>query len=274
VSTDDTTRRGGKQDSLDTSAYWSGQAHDLPASSERNHNYSDYPDIPWPDTSRGVDAQQICVTDLLSREGKADDQAQTDRSPGLYPVVAIATGLLLLCGAIVSSVVAVSSPHVVRSAPTMTASAVTGANALSPEVINSSFGTMSSSSAPPGPPAVGGGAGTAASTAALTPAPGKDPVLSTVLDFYQAVTVAPRDAFDMLAPSMRGPGYPAFQHSWAGVKRVSVDNIRRDGPDTAAVTVSTERADGSMLRSLQVVRVVPGSPPQIVDARLLSASRS
>lgn len=267
MSNDDTTRRGGKQGSLYTSVSQSGQGDDLPAANER-----DFSDIPWPRPSQAF-GSQICVTDLLSREGRVDDQAQAGRSPGLYPVIAVLAGLLLLGGAIVSSAIALSGPQEVRVAPTISASAVTGADALSPEVINSSFGTTSPAQ-PGADAAIRAHPADTIVPAPLNPAAGKDPVLSTVLAFYQAVIVSPGNAFGMLAPSMRGPGYAEFQRSWAGVTRVNVDDIRRDGPDTAAVTVSTERSDGSMLRSMQVVRVVPGSPPQIVDARLFSASRS
>ncbi|HEY2723828.1 MAG TPA: hypothetical protein VGI84_03980 [Pseudonocardiaceae bacterium] len=242
----------------------------------------------------------MCVTDLLRREGRGDDRARADRSTGSYPVFAATTGFVLVCG-VVTGAVMLSSPRVERAAPTTvtaaapaTATALVGADALRPDVLESSFGPETLAGLrPPADPAQSAAAtvpgrtgvpaprsGPAAAAPAQEqpvgrrPTPGGDPVLDTVLDFYRSVTVSPEHAFALLAPAMRSSGYAQFRHSWADIRQVSVDRITRDGPDTAAVIVSLVRSDGGRLRSLQSVRVAPGAQPHIVDARVLSASRS
>lgn len=106
-----------------------------------------------------------------------------------------------------------------------------------------------------------------------TAGPSPDELLRTVTSFYQQVVTAPADAYALLGPVMRGSGYQPFAESWRDVEQVTVESIRRDGHDAAIVTVMMERADGSVLRSVQRV-VVTGDPPRIESARLLSASAS
>ncbi len=106
-----------------------------------------------------------------------------------------------------------------------------------------------------------------------SPEPSPDTLLGTVTSFYEQVVTAPADAYALLGPVMQGPGYQAFAESWRDVEQVTVDDIRRDGPEAAIVTVLMQRADGSVLRSVQRV-VVTGDPPRIESARLLSASAS
>jgi len=100
------------------------------------------------------------------------------------------------------------------------------------------------------------------------------PILGTVTTFYETAPGAPRQAFDLLDPQMRGTGYDEFRQAWAGVRRAIVEDIRLDGPNTALVIVRLERDDGTTLRTLQRVLVTPGAQPRIADAQLLSASRS
>lgn len=249
------------------------------------------------------------VTEFLRRQALGGDTADEHRPTGLYPIVAVATGLVLLVGSVVASAVAVTGAPTQRAAPALvTTAAITGADALRPDVIDSTFGPATGVAAPPvglarglpaPPPVSNQGAHRPPPPPATRPAPplapaqpapplpaaplpagvskaelGGDPVLGTVVCFYREATVAPQEAFSLLAPQMRGPGFADFRAAWADVQQVSVDRIRRDGPDTAAVTVTIERTDGTVLRSLQTVRVVPGAPAQIVDARLLSAARS
>lgn len=106
-----------------------------------------------------------------------------------------------------------------------------------------------------------------------SPEPSPDTLLSTVSSFYQQAVTSPADAYALLAPVMRGSDYQAFAESWRDVEQVSVEGFRRDGPHAAIVTVVMQRADGSVLRSVQRV-VVAGDPPRIESARLLSASTS
>lgn len=102
----------------------------------------------------------------------------------------------------------------------------------------------------------------------------QSPILHTVELFYETAPRAPRQAFDLLDPQMRGAGYEEFQQAWAGVREAEVEDIRPDGPDAALVIVRLDRDDGTMLHTLQHVRVTPGEPPRIVEVTLLSASRS
>lgn len=102
----------------------------------------------------------------------------------------------------------------------------------------------------------------------------EDPILSTATAFYGTVVADPRQAFSLLDQQMRGSGYEEFRQAWAGVERVGVDHIRRDGPNAVLVTASLERKDGSVLHTLQRLVITPGVQPQITGARLLSAARS
>ncbi len=107
----------------------------------------------------------------------------------------------------------------------------------------------------------------------LSAEPAPDRLVRIVTSFYEQVVTAPADAYALLGSGMRGSGYRAFAESWDDVERVTVDSIHRDGPGAAIVTVVVERADGSVLRSVQRVVVASGSP-RIESARLLSASTS
>lgn len=311
MSNDDTTRRGGgRRGALCAAAPRSGPDSASPAAGENPRRFGP---IRSARTGRGGAERRMCVADLLCREGRGDERAWADRSTGSYPVFAATAGFVLVCG-VVTGAVMLSSPRVERAAPAtvtavapVTATALVGADALRPDVLESSFGPETLAGLRPpadpaqsaavtvpgrtgvpaprsGPTAAAPGQVGATATAPAAqeqeqpvgrrPTPGGDPVLDTVLDFYRSVTVSPQQAFALLTPAMRSSGYAQFRHSWADIRQVSVDHITRDGPDTAAVIVSFVRSDGGRLRSLQSVRVAPGAQPHIVDARVLSASRS
>lgn len=102
---------------------------------------------------------------------------------------------------------------------------------------------------------------------------GERVVRDTVTSFYDQVLTAPAEAYATLAPEMQGSGYEGFLVSWSDVEHVAVSSFRSDGTDAAIVTVVMERADGSVLRSVQRV-MVRGAPPRIARAQLLSASAS
>lgn len=102
--------------------------------------------------------------------------------------------------------------------------------------------------------------------------PVNDPVFGIVTTFYRTAPTAPADAYDLLGPRLRAQGYQAFAASWAGVERATVDAIRQDGPNAALVSVSLERTDGTVLRTVQRMVVGIGPRPLIEDATLLSAS--
>lgn len=101
-----------------------------------------------------------------------------------------------------------------------------------------------------------------------------DQLPGVVRTFYQQVVTDPANAYAMLGPGMRGTGYRAFAESWSGVERVTVDSIRSDGRDAVVVAVVVERADGSVLRSVQRMVMDTTGSPRIESARLLSASTS
>ena len=264
------------------------------------------PPRPWetPDTG------PIFVTGLLRREGLVDEEPPTPgRAPRMYRAVAVLAGFVLLCAAVTASTAALSGPRAQRAVPsTVAAGAITGAQALRPDLIGGSgkVGSQPAGDAgdpgrtgaarhlpstqgipralPPEDPAAAGG--TAPQPPATTPYPpdeypprdgrelASDPVTDTVTRFYQTVTVQPREAFDLLGPNLQGAGYQEFRQSWADVQQAIVEDIRQEGPHAALVTVSLLRRDGSVLRILQRVLIIPGAQPRIADVALLSASRS
>lgn len=228
------------------------------------------------------------TTDLLRREGQADEQAASAPPVGMYAVVAVVAGFVVLCAAVTASTAALSGPRTERAAPDRPAkSAIAGAEVLRPDLINASV------EFPPlaAPQPATGGSGTASAAQNSTGSEGisrsksgadpnrgdpQDPVLSTVNAFYETVTIDPRQAFGLLDQPMQGSGYQEFRQAWVGVERVRVrvDHIRRDGPNAALVTTSLQGRDGSVLHTLQRLVINPGTQPQITDARLFSVSRS
>ncbi|HEU0087289.1 MAG TPA: hypothetical protein VFQ77_06530 [Pseudonocardiaceae bacterium] len=226
------------------------------------------------------------VTELLRREGRAGEQALPARPTGMYRAVAAVAGFVLLCGATLAGAAVLSGPRTPRPVPSGTVlAAIAGAEVLRPDLLNTSI-TFPSPAAPRSaagadgrPPGSGGRPPT------TTPEPPTnldenpprrmlDPILSTVTAFYDIVTVSPRQAFGLLDPQMQGSSYHEFRNAWSEVERVTVGQIRPDGPTTVLVAASLERKDGSVLHTLQRVEVIPGAQPRITDARLLSASRS
>lgn len=280
--------------------------------------------VPGPSDTTGTG--QMFVTDLLRRECRIEEQPPPPRPTGMYRLVAIVAGVGLLFGAVTASAVALSGPRAERAVPSSAIpSAVAGAGALHPDLINRAVGfpppaAPQPPAATPRPPMAAGApdpAGTSADpnsptsdgaaqptpqasrpvpdqgdpqpppTAAPEPPtaidedpprgalePELDPILDTVRTFFLTVAATPQQAFDLLDPQMRGSGYQDFRDAWAGVEQVTVDKIRRDGPNAVLVTASLERTDGSVLHTLQRVLVTSGAPPRITDAQLLSASRS
>ncbi|MGH3993582.1 MAG: hypothetical protein ACRDSN_14115, partial [Pseudonocardiaceae bacterium] len=255
-----------------------------------------FPTAPPSDTT---DTGQMFVTELLRREGRVEEQPPPPRPTGMYRLVAIVAGFVLLFGAVTASTVALSAPRTERATPSSTIpSAIAGAEALHPDLINKSVGSPppaapqptavssqepASSTATPNVPTTDEPAQPAPepsrtalvqgdlqppSTAAPEPPttldedpprgildPDLDPVLRTVTTFYETVVVAPQQAFGLLDPQMQGSGYQDFRTAWAGVERVTVDQIRRDGPNAVLVTASLERTDGSVLHTLERVLV-------------------
>lgn len=264
--------------------------------------------IPAPRASEVTDTGQLFVTELLRREGRVDDEGPLPARPSwICRLVAALACFALLFGAVVASTAALSGPRTERAAPSSPVPAsIEGARAMRPDLINASVafpplpapatGAPPTGDAAPAPPVTETEAAPLPPPTARTvpdsappkqavapPPPAPDnrptgsegnPVLATVRAFYQQVAVSPRQAFALLDPQMRGSGYKEFRSGWTGVERVTLNNIRLDGPNAALVTVSLERSDGTVLHTLQRVQVTPGAEPRITDARLLSASRS
>ncbi|MFN2495781.1 MAG: hypothetical protein ABR608_07725 [Pseudonocardiaceae bacterium] len=247
------------------------------------------------------------MTGLLRREGRADEEpTPPGRAPRMYRAVAVLAGFVLLCGAVTASTAALSGPRAQRAVPsTVAVEAITGAEALRPDLIGGSGKPPAGDDGDPGrtgaardlpstqdiprslppedPAAAGGTAPQPPATAPYPPdeypprdggEPTSDPVTATVTRFYQTVTVQPREAFDLLGPHLQGAGYQEFRQSWTDVRQATVEDIRQEGPRAALVTVSLTRRDGSVLRILQRVLIIPGVQPRIADVALLSASRS
>lgn len=221
------------------------------------------------------DPDQFDASELLRREGRGPEEAPpTQRSGRTFQVVAAVIGLVLTCVVVVASTAALSGPRTDRRTPDVVAPPLAGADAVRPDVITAAL----TSRAPPGaerfpPPPVPrtppqGGLGET-----LDPVrdPVRDPVLATVTTFYQTAPTAPADAFGLLGPRMRAPGYESFEASWAGVAAVRIEAISRAGPRAAVATVTLTRVEGGALRT--VARLVVGGGPElrIEDATLLSA---
>lgn len=225
--------------------------------------------------STTTDPGPLFVTELLRREGLAEEPPPAARPTGTYQLLAVVAGLILLCAAAAASAAALSGPRTERAAPNRPgAHAIAGAEALRPDLINASIEFPPLATPPPST-----GAPDPASTVDQDPAGGvrdrgTDPILRTAATFYETVVANPRQAFGLLDQQMRGSGYKEFQQAWAGVERVGVDRIRRDGPDGALVTASLERRDGSVLHTVSRLVIIPDAQPQITDARLLAAARS
>ncbi|MGH4025490.1 MAG: hypothetical protein ACRDRV_13025 [Pseudonocardiaceae bacterium] len=266
-----------------------------------------------PDITGITDTGQMFVIELLRREGRGDEPASPARPSRLFRLVAALACMALVLGAVTASMAALSGPRTERVSPTSPAPAsIVGAEALRPDLINASVqfppqpGPATGDQAATGPgatrrpteiPPGNGPARQPLPTGRTLPAPAGPPppaagqqssaptepraadsepntILGTVAAFYQNVAVTPQLAFGLLDPQMRGSGYQDFRNGWADVERVTVDNMRLDGPNAVLVTASLTRSDGTVLRTLQRVLVTPGTEPRITDARLLSASRS
>ncbi|MGH4022783.1 MAG: hypothetical protein ACRDT0_26815 [Pseudonocardiaceae bacterium] len=220
----------------------------------------------------GVDSGQLFVTELLYREGRfGADSGGPSRT---YRLFAAAVGIVLVCG-IVTAAAALSGPRADRGVVVAADHRhITGPDVLRPALIRIAMGRPGAGSRPPArdervAPAGGGGLGEALDPVAD---PVLDPVLRLVTTFYQTAPTAPIDAYHLLSADMQQPGYDAFADSWSGIEQLSVDGIRRDAPDAALVAVTLERADGTVLHTLQRVVVSGGAAPVIGDATLLSAS--
>lgn len=267
------------------------------------------------------------VADLLAQHRGEEESALPSRPGTMYRTIAVLAGFVLLCAAATASTAALSGPRADRAVPGSATgnsiASITGADALHPDLINTSVGLP-----PPGAtsPAAGSGdqdparggevsnrtdqdsvpqprsqpdsatpeAGQATPGSSDPPPTGRaepldnldedpdsgelnsalGPILGTVTTFYETAPRAPRQAFDLLDPQLRGTGYDEFRQAWAGVRRAIVEDIRQDSPHAALVIVRLERDDGTRLRTLQRVLVTPGVQPRIADAQLLSASRS
>lgn len=265
------------------------------------------------DGPAGMQAGRLSVADLLHREGRTDEAVASGRSSGAYRMLAVAAGGALVCAVVLASTAALAGPRVERTLPaTGVLEHITGPGVLRPDLINTTIdpaptasrtppAPAATSAAPPEPTGApsragrslpaegsedgGGGedravedaepSGGDAGTSEPTSEPAPDGSLRTITSFYQQVVTNPADAYALLGPGMQGQGYLAFAESWSEVERVTVDSIRSDGPGAAIVVVVVERADGSVLHSVQRVVVADTSgSPRIESARLLSASTS
>lgn len=259
--------------------------------------------VPTTRPSDTTDTGQMFVTDLLRREGREEEPPPSPARPSrMYSLVAVLACLALLFGAVIASAAALSGPRTERAAPSSPVpSSIAGAEAMRPDLIKASVDFAPSPAPDTADPAATAPAQTLPSTttraqpapAADRTVPGRDdlqppptaapepptnldedPILGIVAGFYGDVAATPQQAFGLLDPQMRGSGYNDFRKGWADVERVTVDDIRHDGPNAVLVTASLERSDGSVLRTVQRVLVTLGAQPRITDARLLSASRS
>lgn len=226
------------------------------------------------DTDADTEAGQIWVGELLRRERRVEDPPPHCRSARLCRTVAFAAGIALLCGAVTASATALTGPRTDRAAPTSTApSPVTGIAALRPDLIGATV-ELPPTAARPTPVAESRPAPSRSGPSGGGPGPEQDPLLGTVSAFYENAATDPEQAFGLLDPQMRGTEYRDFEQAWQGVERVNIDDIRRNGPDTTLVAVTLERSDDRVIHTLARIRVAPGGHPRIMDATLLSASRS
>lgn len=259
--------------------------------------------VPTTRPSDTTDTGQMFVTDLLRREGREEEPPPPPARPSrMHSLVAVLACLALLFGAVIASAAALSGPRTERAAPSSPVpSSIAGAEAMRPDLIKAQVDFAPQPAPDTGDPAAAPPAQTLPSTttpaqpapAASRTVPGRDdlqpprtaapeppttldedPILDTVAAFYENVTATPQQAFGLLDPQLRGSGYLDFRKGWADVERVTVDDIRHDGPNAVLVTASLERSDGSVLRTVQRMLVTLGAQPRITDARLLSASRS
>jgi hypothetical protein len=264
------------------------------------------------DGPAGMQAGRLSVAELLHREGRTDEAMAAGRSSGTYRTLAVTAGIALVCAVVLASTAALAGPRVERALPaTGVLEHITGPGVLRPDLLGTTIdpaptgqpsrttpeaAATSAAPEPTGTPSRAGrslpaggedGAGEDravedaeppdgdAATSEPTSVPAPDGLLHTVTSFYQRVVTDPAEAYALLGPGMQGQGYLAFAESWNEVERVTVDSIRSDGPDAAIVVVVLERADGSVLRTVQrVVAADTSGSPRIVSARLLSASTS
>lgn len=92
------------------------------------------------------------VADLLATH-EGDEPALPGRPTRMYRAIAVLAGLILLCGAVTASTAALSGPRAERAVPSSTIgnsiTAITGANVLHPDLINTSVGVPPQDAAPP-----------------------------------------------------------------------------------------------------------------------------
>lgn len=85
------------------------------------------------------DASPMCVTELLRREGHAEEEPllPCGRPLRMYRVVAVLAGFVLLCAAATGATTALSGPRAERTVPGAgTVQAISGAEALRPDLIS------------------------------------------------------------------------------------------------------------------------------------------
>lgn len=97
---------------------------------------------------------------------------------------------------------------------------------------------------------------------------------SVARTFYRLIGSSPDDALRMLDAQLPDSELRELARAWRDVEHVSVHQVRQrpDGMVLAVVTMTTEQADRYRVRHL--LRIEPGPPPVITEARLLSAQRS
>lgn len=196
----------------------------------------------------------------------------------------VTAACVVLCGVVAVSAGALVGPRVERPQPDVPAvpGRISGSEVLRPDRISEMLrlaaatrtlaGRLAPDSIEPDVDPEELSAEADGSGPALEPVtePVRDPVLNTVTEFYESVATAPSDAFELLAGQMRGSGYPDFRSSWSGVLQVTINGVRRVGPDAAVVAVRLDRAQAPQLRTLQ--RLVVGERGRIRDATLLAAA--
>ena len=217
--------------------------------------------------------------DLLGGKGLPDDS--DPRTSTALKVLGVLIGAVTLTGTIAAASMITGDPRPAKAAVLSSPQpqALTGADALRPDVLATEIAGKTTEAEPLSAAATTTGPAVSASTAAASPGQraltantAADPV-AVVRDFYNTVAQNPRDALAMIGGSRADLDPTGFVRSWSSVRAVRPERIEAMADGTVLGVIGIQQSDGSWLHVEQLLRVDGGSQPKIVSAQVLSAQR-
>ncbi|GAA3433540.1 hypothetical protein [Kutzneria kofuensis] len=233
--------------------------------------------IPTPEEA----ATDALLGDLLGGKGLPDDS--DPRTSTALKLLGVLVGAITLAGTIAAASMITGEPRPARVA-VMTSpqpQALTGADALRPDVLATEVAGKTDPASPlgaastttgPSPTAVTPTVNAGPSQRALTQNAAASPV-DVVRDFYNTVAQNPRDALAMMGDSLADLDPTGFIRSWSSVRVVRPERVEAMSDGTVLGVIGIQQADGSWLHVEQLLRVDGGNQPKIIGAQVLSAQQ-